>query len=282
MKKILITGTGSFIGMSFEKWLSRYSDSYQVDSITTFNDEWRNVDFSLYDVVFDVAGIAHIKITPDMEPLFYKVNRDLAIELCNKAKDSGVNQFIYLSSMNVFGDINEKIGKDTIPVPKNFYGMSKLQADENIQAMNNNEYKVVSIRPPVVYGKGCKGNFVRLEKLAKHTPLFPDYPNQRSMIYIDNLCELIKQIIDNSESGIFYPQNNEYVSTSQIVEQMAVISSKKILFTKLLNPIIRSLIPKIRVVNKAFGDDLYDMELSNYRNFSYCIVNFKDSIKDTV
>lgn len=138
MKKILITGTGSFIGMSFEKWLSRYSDSYQVDSITTFNDEWRDVDFSLYDVVFDVAGIAHIKITPDMEPLFYKVNRDLAIELCNKAKDSGVNQFIYLSSMNVFGDINEKIGKDTIPVPKNFYGMSKLQADRGTYGIVTN------------------------------------------------------------------------------------------------------------------------------------------------
>lgn len=279
MKNILLTGTGSYIGMSFERWLSTYTEEYHIKSTSTLNDEWKQMDFSDYDVVFNVAGIAHVKITPNMEKLFYQINRDLAIELCKKAKSSNVKQYIYLSSMNVFGDINEMIDKDTIPNPMNFYGMSKLEADRSILAMNTEEFKVVSIRPPVVYGKECKGNFVKLEKLAKHMPIFPDFSNQRSLIYIDNLCELIKLIIDNYESGIFYPQNKEYISTTQIVKLISTNNNKKIVFTKLLNSFIKLLIPKIRVINRAFGDDLYNMELSNYKDFSYCIVSTEESFK---
>ncbi len=279
MIKILIAGAHSFIGTSVERWLLKDKDKFKVSTASTFNEEWKRLDFTKYDVVINVAGIAHRRITPDMEPLFYRVNRDLAIELCQRAKESGVKQYIYLSSMNVYGDMNEIIKKDTKPVPKNFYGMSKLQADMGIQAMNNEQFKVVSIRPPVVYGRGCKGNFVKLEKLTKVTPIFPEYHNKRSLIYIDNLCEFIKLMILNAEAGVFHPQNREYISTTGIVKEMAAVNHRKILYTKLLNPLIHMLLPKVRVMNRIFGDDLYDMALSDYKNFSYCLVDFEESIR---
>ncbi len=205
MKRILITGKNSYIGTSFKNWVMRFPNEYRVDSVSVRTDDWKDLDFSKYDVVLNVAGIAHIRITPELEDEFYRVNRDLAIDICRKAKESGVGQYIYLSSMNVYGDINEVITADTKPNPKNFYGMSKLQADEEIQKMNDDNFLAVSIRPPVVYGKGCKGNFAKLEKYSKMLPFFPEYKNIRSMIYVDNLSELIKLTIDNSQAFFAKP-----------------------------------------------------------------------------
>ncbi len=281
MKKILITGKNSYIGTSFEKYMNHFADNYQIDKISVEGDKWREHDFSKYDVVFDVAGIAHIKITPDMKDTFYKVNRDLAIELCEKAKHEGVSQFIYLSSMNVYGDTSELITKYIAPSPKNFYGDSKLQADTSIQKMNTDIFKVVSIRPPVVYGAGCKGNYPKLSKLARLCPVFPAYNNTRSMIYIDNLCELIRLIIDNCDHGIFHPQNREYISTLKMVKEIAKVHKKKITTLKLFNPIIRFLLYKNHYINRAFADDYYSKEISEHYNYAYCVVDFQESIRNT-
>ena len=278
MKKILITGKNSYIGTSFEKWVNRFPNDYLVNTISTFGDDWKSVDFSKYDVVFNVAGIAHVKPKPALEQLFYKVNRDLAIELCKKAKKEGISQFIFLSSSNVFGDTNEVITEYTIPTTNNYYGKSKLQADEVIQKLSCETFKVVSVRPPVVYGANCKGNFTKLSKYARLLPLFPDYINKKSMIYIDNLCEFIRLIIENSEKGIFYPQNKEYTSTTDLVKIIATVNGRKIITTKIFNPVIKFLINKVRIINKIFSDDLYDKKLSDYKNFSYCVVDFKESI----
>jgi UDP-glucose 4-epimerase len=281
MKKILVIGSNSYIGNSFVEYMERFGDGYQIDRISVRNNKWREYDFSKYNTIFDVAGIAHIKITPDMEDTFYKVNRDLTIELCQKAKSEGVEQFIFLSSMNVYGDTSELITKDFKPCPKNFYGNSKLQADIAIQKMNTGTYKVVSIRPPVVYGKGCKGNYPRLAKLVGYIPFFPDYKNIRSMIFIDNLCELIRLIIENAERGIFHPQNQTYTSTIDLVKEIAKVKNKRIFTTKLFNPIIHFLISRSRIINRMFADDYYDKQISNYHNFAYCVTDFETSIKNS-
>ncbi|NLK95370.1 MAG: NAD-dependent epimerase/dehydratase family protein, partial [Clostridiales bacterium] len=131
MKNILITGANSYIGTSFENWLKKWPEEYAIDTVDTKNDIWRSKDFSSYDVVFHVAGIAHVSTDPKMEDLYYKINRDLTIEIAKKAKSEGVKQFIFMSSIIVYGDsshINKKrvIDKNTIPVPSNFYGKSKL------------------------------------------------------------------------------------------------------------------------------------------------------------
>ena len=81
MKRILITGANSYIGTSFEKWVAQWPEDYQVETVGTRNGEWKELDFSPYDVVFHVAGIAHQDAKADQEELYYKVNRDLTIEV---------------------------------------------------------------------------------------------------------------------------------------------------------------------------------------------------------
>ena len=168
-----------------------------------------------------------------MKELYYKVNRDLAIEIAKKAKREGVKQFIFMSSIIVYGSsgrIGERkiIDKDTKPSPVDFYGDSKLQAEKGLRALESDIFKVVILRPPMIYGKGSKGNYPKLSKAARVLPIFPDIDNERSMLHIDNLCEFIKLMIDNEESGVFFPQNKEYVKTSEMVKLIADVQGRKV------------------------------------------------------
>ncbi len=283
-KKILIFGAGSYIGTKFQEYLKN-NEEYEIDVIDSMGKEWNKADFSKYDVIYHVAGIAHVSADPKMEELYYKVNRDLPIEVASKAKKENVKQFIFMSSMIIYGAdgkigqvkiIDDKTKKD----PIDFYGKSKLEADEEIQKLEDKNFKTVIIRTPMVYGPGCKGNFPKLKKLAKLSPIFPDIHNERSMIYIDNLCEFLKQVIDKEENGIFYPQNKEYVSTKSIIQEMARCMNKKVFCIKLFNPILKLLSRKINYINKIFGNKVYDREISG--DFSYCIVNFEESIRRSI
>lgn len=284
MKNILVFGKDSYIGTNFEKWLNKSKEgNYNISSISSKDDEWRKEDFSKYDVVFCLAGIAHVSANKKLEDLYYKVNRDLPIEVAKKAKAEGVKQFIFMSSMIIYG-ADGKIGQfkiikeDTSKVPIDFYGRSKLEADEAIQKLSDENFKTIIIRAPMVYGPNCKGNFPKLKKIAKILPIFPDIENNRSMIYIDNLVECIKQNIDNENSGVIYPQNKEYVSTKSIIEAMAKAMNKKMHFVKIFNPILKLLSKKINYINKIFGNKVYDKSLSG--DFSYCVVDFETSIME--
>jgi UDP-glucose 4-epimerase len=282
MKKILITGANSYIGTSVEKWLSNIKDNYQVDTVDTIDDAWKNADFSNYDVVFHVAGIAHVSSDPTLKDLYYKVNRDLTVEIATHAKKSGVEQFIFMSSIIVYGN-SGKIGKkrvitkDTIPEPADFYGDSKLQAEQGLEQLRDDAFKIVILRPPMIYGPNSKGNFPKLVKLAKKMPVFPNIENERSMLYIDNLCEFINLIIENEESGLFFPQNSEYMNTSNLVKKIAINLKRKIFMTRVFNPFIIILSKKLNIINKMFGNLVYAKSLSEYA-VSYNVVTFEDSL----
>lgn len=275
MKRILITGANSYIGTSFDKWLQQWPDEYKVDTIDMRGDSWKEKDFSVYDVVFHVAGIAHIKETKENAALYYKVNRDLVYEVAQKAKCDGVKQLIFLSSMSVYGIETGVISKDTIYAPKSNYGKSKLQAEELIASLQEPTFNIAVLRPPMIYGEGCKGNYVRLEKFALKSPVFPDIKNKRSMIYIDNLCEFVKQVIVDERRGVFLPQNDEYVCTSDMVREIAEAHGKKIYMTKLFNPILRVL--KVSTVNKVFGDLVYEKDFSILKGYES--ISIEESIK---
>ena len=275
MKKILITGANSYVGTSLEKWLGRYPDKYSIDTADMKDDSWKEKDFSEYDVVFHVAGIAHIKETKENAVLYYKVNCDLAYETAQKAKDDGVKQFVFLSSMSVYGIENGVIDRNSSFNPKSNYGKSKLQAEKWIVSLEDGSYKIAILRPPMIYGKGCKGNYPRLVKFVLKVPFFPNVENKRSMIYIDNFCEFVRALIDDCSSGLFFPQNEEYVCTSDMVRLIAEAHGKKIWMTKLFNPLLSLL--KIGTVNKVFGDLVYKKSMSEYKD-NYYLHDFKISI----
>ena len=330
MKRILITGANSFVGINVERWLMRQPDCYQVDTVDTMNDAWKQADFSRYDVVFHVAGIAHVDPKPEMAPLYYKVNRDLAIEVAKCARDKGVKQFIYMSSGIVYkvskslkGDVRTL---DTIPNPNDFYGDSKLQAERGVVNVNLNAdvnpnlnlnlnpnlnpngngdpngdlngnldgdvdpngnvnpnlngdgMKVCILRPPMIYGPGSKGNFLRLGWLATKTPVFPEWHNKRSMLYIDNLAEFVRQIIDREMSGTFFPQNAELVDTVEIVRYFAKKYHHRIWISRIFNPLVWLASFFLPQVPKMFADCYYVPEMSKYE-FDYQIVSFEDSLK---
>lgn len=278
MKRVLITGRKSYIGTSLENWLMREPDKYKVDTVDMKDGSWKEKDFSEYEVVFHVAGIAHIKETSDNQDLYYKVNRDLAYETAQKAKQDGVEQFIFLSSMSVYGINNGVIYKNTPLKPNSAYGKSKIEAEELINKLQDDSFIVSTLRPPMVYGKGCRGNYPRLVGLALKTPIFPKVENKRSMIYIDNLSEFVKHLIDNKSGGLFSPQNAEYVNTSQMVRLIAEVHGKRVVMTKLFNPLLRLL--NVSTVNKVFGDLVYDTSMSEYE-FDYRVFGFRESIKKT-
>ena len=201
MKKILITGAGSYIGTSFEKYLKEnYPDDYLVDTVDMLDPSWREKSFAGYDAVYHVAGIAHSdsgKISPEKEKLYRSVNTDLTVETAKKAKADGAGQFIFMSSAIVYGE-SGRIGKpkvitpDTPTAPANCYGDSKVQAENGILPLSDEGFRVCILRPPMIYGKGSKGNFPQLERFAKKLHFFPYVKNRRSMLYIGNLVEFVR------------------------------------------------------------------------------------------
>ncbi len=256
MRKILITGANSYIGDSFKEYLVRETDKYKVDILDTIGMIPTPELFIGYDVVFNVAGIAHRKETKENRSLYYAVNRDMVIKIAKAAKKAGVKQFILLSSMSVYGKNVGRICKTDKPRPNNAYGKSKAQADIVINKLAGDSFCFTCLRPPMVYGKGCRGNYQSLRSFALKFPIFPLFNNSRSMIYIGNLCEFIKKCIDEEKSGVFFPQNDSYVNTSEMVRQIAKCHGRKIWFTKLFNIVIR--FAPIGLVKKVFGDLTYE------------------------
>jgi len=287
-KKILITGKDSYIGNAVKNWLMKSEAHHSVDEVCLKTSNWIELDFSSYDAVFHVAGIAHSdtgKASEETKTLYYQVNRDLTIEVASKAKLEGVRQFIYMSSMIVYGTQTQfgkrvSIQQHDVPAPDNFYGDSKWQAEIGLAELKSDEFQIAIIRPPMVYGKGSKGNYPRLAKFAKTLPLFPNIDNVRSMIYIDNLCEFIRLVIENVDEGVFHPQNDEYITTSELVALIAEIHGKKMRLITCFNPLLKVLAKRVSLINKVFGNLYYDKALSGYKE-NYHIRSFKESIELT-
>lgn len=271
MKRVLIIGENSYIGKSFKEFAK---DRCNIKIISSRNEAWKEVDFTDYDSILHCAGIAHVTHNPKMESLYYKVNCDLAVEVENKAIRENVGQFIFLSSILVYGNSKKPIDDETLTNPNNFYGNSKLKAEQKLQK-SADKIKLCIVRLPMVYGKACKGNFPKLMKLAKVAPIFPDYLNKRSIIYIDNLCELLCGLVDGENEGIFLPHNSEYMNTTEFVKLVAAHNNRRVFTTKLFNPLVRLLMKRISVFDKLFGN-LYYAKQGNEDDYN--IIEFEESI----
>ena len=282
MIRVLITGAGSYVGESVRKYILAKSKNFEFNAVDTMDDNWKKVDYTKYDVVFHVAGIAHVNADPKMKPLYYKVNRDLTIEVAKHAKTAGVKQFIFMSSQIVFHESQslkgEVLTKETKKNPNGFYGDSKLQAEKGLHELGCDTFKLCILCPPMIYGPNSKGNFPRLVKLAQKSPVFPAWHNNRSMLYIDNLAEFVKQAIERQLSGTFYPQNRELADTVEIIRFFAKEAGHKVWISRLFNPLVWLGSFVFQPINKMFATYYYDPEMSRM-DFEYQLVSFEESLK---
>lgn len=300
MKMVLITGANSYIGVSFENYVhEHYSDELTIDTVDMVDGSWRTHPFTYrtstgeekpYDIVYHVAGLAHAdvgNVSEEVKAKYYAINTDLTIECCKKAKADGVRQFVFMSSAIIYGDSapygkTKRITADTKPQPTNFYGDSKWQADKGVRELEDESFAVIVLRPPMIYGKGSKGNYQMLSRMAKKLPVFPDVVNERSMLYIENLCEFLSIVMIRGGGGIYWPQNAEYSRTSELVKTIAATVNHKIVVSKAFNWVVglaRAIPEKPRgLANKAFGNLSYEKSMSKY-DFEYQIVSLSDSIR---
>lgn len=288
MKRILITGINSYLGGRFRQYMEQFPE-YATVSISMRNGSWRGEDFTGFDVVYHVAGLAHSdngRISPEKAQKYYEINTDLTKELAKKAKREGVKQFIFMSSAIVYGDSapigrRRRIDRSTVCTPANCYGDSKLQAELGLRRLEDKNFRVVILRPPMIYGPGCKGNYPVLSLFAQRLPVFPYVDNERSMLFVDNLMAFVKLMIDNEESGTFFPQNAEYSNTSELVRMIAEAHGKKLILVRGFTWALKFLGFFTALVDKAFGSLSYDMPMSEYPGGEYRLYSLEESIRIT-
>ena len=289
MKKILITGKGSYLGNSLKAYLEAFGDCYQVDCLSLRSWDWKEQSFRGYDAVYHTAAIVHqprSKDAPGELARYRAVNCDLAVDAAKKAKAEGVRQFVFLSTMAVYG-LTAAFGEtvtitaQTPTVPTDNYGLSKLEAEQALLALEGPDFRVAILRPPMIYGKDCKGNFRSLVSFARRLPFFPKVPNQRSMLYVGSLNRLVQQIIDREDRGIFCPQDPEYVNTSAMVQAIAAAQGKHLVLVPGFSWAFHLLRHLTGAVDKAFGSLVYDKSLSELEE-DYRIASFPDSVNQSV
>lgn len=285
MKRVLITGANSYTGNAITQYLSSWPDKYQVSSISLRNDLWKSENFGAFDSVIHTAGLAHDSTKSSDKDSYFRVNSQLAFDAAQKAMNDGVSQFIFMSSSIVYGKSasigHEKIITRSTPLnPESFYGESKVKAEEMLADLDGDKFRVCVLRCPMIYGKNCRGNYPVLSKIARRIPIFPKVKNKRSMLYVKNFAEFVRLIIENSERGIFWPQNGEYTNTSDMVRMIAESHGKNIAVIPGCEIPLKILARFSGLVNKAFGSLAYDMSLSDYRE-NYRLYDLRTSIEES-
>jgi UDP-glucose 4-epimerase len=288
-RKLLLTGEKGYIVTCLEKWLATKQEVSRITKISLRGEAWKAADFSGYDCVVHLAGLSHGQkkwTTAD----YGDVNTRLTAELAQKAKLEGVRHFIFISTMAVYG-VQDTLGQsavineETALTPQTLYGKSKLDAEKALAGLAGDGFTLAVIRPPMVYGPGCPGNYQSLRKIALSAKMIPRYENQRSMIFIDNLCELIWLVIASRGAGVFTPQNKEYVTTWEMAAAIAKHNQTRLWLSTLFNPLLRiaaggrgALSHSLR---RAFGSLVYDQGMSSHFAYQYCVCDFQESMRKT-
>lgn len=285
--KVLILGKNSYVGTSVERYLNQFHKDVEVAVESSRDGIWKNHDFSQYDAIYNVSGLCHADSKHGTPEQYMSINGQLPIDMASKAKAEGCKLFINMSSSIVYGNMSrvgepKLMDRDTVPVPVNVYGESKLFAEKGLQELEDENFGVALIRAPLIYGENSTGNFPLLVKFARKSPIFPDIENRQSMIYIDNLCELIYLIVKNNQRGIYLPQDAQIICTSKMVKDLSVLCGNKLRLTKIFNPILFFMSRWIYFISKAFGDTSYTLESSNYFDYKYQVVDYETALRRVV
>lgn len=280
MKRVLIIGETSYLGKSLRTYLERFPEEYYVDTLSVRTDTWKRSSFENVDAIYYVAALVHIKENSVSEEEWFRVNAELPVKVARKAKDEKVKQFIFVSTMSVYGLQSGCIDKNSLAKPVTAYGKSKLRGEEELKGFCTEEFAVVILRPPMIYGKDCKGNFSRLKKLALKCSVFPRYDNKRSMLYIENLNILVEQVIKLGLSGTFCPQDKHLINTWEMVKLIRTEKGKRLLGVRIFNPIIRGLQKHLSVFEKIWGNLYYSQTLSQVEGIEYQIFGLEDALHE--
>jgi nucleoside-diphosphate-sugar epimerase len=247
---VLLTGATGFLGNRIAEKLHSHNqhsviyasrhvvdqnDRYVVVGKLDSHTDWSNA-LAGQDVVIHTAARAHIMKDEVPDPLteYRKVNVDGTLNLARQAAEAGVRRFIFISSIKVNGEqtpLDELFTPEDAPAPEDAYGISKMEAEQGLQALEaETGLEVVIIRPPLVYGPGVKGNFASMIKLVeKGLPLpLGAIRNKRSLVVLDNLVDLIITCIDHPAAAnqVFLAGDGEDLSTTELLQGVAKAMGK--------------------------------------------------------
>lgn len=283
--KILVVGKNSYIGNHIDDWLTKHG--HQVAQLDVLDDSWKQFDYSPYSSIIHVAGIVHQPKCNDWE-LYKKVNTDMPIAIATMAKEQGVKQYIYFSTMGVYGfgkKLKPNIIDETTPLnASGMYSCSKLMAEEGLQKLNDSNFCVAFIRPPSVYGKGCKGGYISgFASIVRRLPIVPKtYENvKQSFIYIDNLTELVRLIVETNKNGAFCPQDDKAINANELLEYLALGMGKQYRDSIILGWLVK-VFSFFSFVKKAYGGVEYAESLSSINGLNYVVVPIAEGMKRTV
>lgn len=257
-KTLMITGASGFIGRNF---IEKYKDRYNIIPVSLLKTKPEEIKFKKVDTVLHLAALVH-QMNGAPREKYFEVNTELTRKIAEAAKKNKVKHFVFYSTVAVYGthgSLNEKLilTKESKVNPKTPYAQSKWEAEKILENLESNNFKISILRPPMVYGKNCPGNMKRLEKLVKVVPILPfgNDENKRTLVHINKLLEITKEVIDKEISGIIIPKNDEDMSIKEIVEEIIKKENKKIYLVK-VPKICLWLLYKLKedIVRSLYGD----------------------------
>lgn len=229
---LILTGARGFIGSYFQK---QYASKYAIQPFSFFNDEVETLHVNDVEIVIHLSALVH-QMGGASDMAYEKVNVDQTLQLAHKAKENGVKQFIFMSTVKVYGEESAIAYTETSPCfPEDAYGKTKLKAEQELQKLADENFVVSIIRTPIVYGSGVKANMHNLMKLIDTMPLLPldGIDNKRSLVFIGNLCALLDTIIDQCKGGIFLAGDDVPLSTTELIQELAKAKKKKLFLIQL-------------------------------------------------
>lgn len=254
LKNIVLTGSTGFVGSYFLE----HQGNLNIVEADLIANKPEDISLKGIDVVVHLAALVHQMKGAPVEQ-YFKINRDLAYEMARHAKSKGIKQFIFLSTVKVYGEYTSEgilWDEDFICKPIDAYGKSKMEAEKLLMGLQDDEFNVVIIRCPLVYGEGVKGNMLRLIKMIDRLPVLPfkNIQNKRSMVYVGNLVAMVKKAIDLNASGIFLAKDNRDLSINDWVTGIARHLGESIRLFRVPS-IILMLIKRLKpgLYNRLFG-----------------------------
>jgi nucleoside-diphosphate-sugar epimerase len=289
MMQLLISGSSGFVGSNFKSYLAPFN-GYNIRDLVRQKTSNSSQDISweltngLPEEIYAVlhfAGKAHdLKNTSDAS-VYFEVNTKLSIHLFKAFLNSNAHKFIFISSVKAVADkVDGILTEETICDPLTAYGQSKYQAELAMQKLlakynaNIASPKILYIlRPCMIHGPGNKGNLNLLYQLIKKGIPYPlgAFENKRSFLSIENLCFVLKKLLDkNYEGGTYQIADDDALSTNQLIEIIAEADHRQ---SKIWH------IPEVFIESMAkIGDALhlpFNTELLQKLTESYVVDNAK-------